>query len=153
MICSGVHAIRSVVAQMENLTGRMISATSEVRQQPQSSKNLQYLKTVRQEWRINAGLLSDLSVDAVSSGDFLSTTEALAKESLTKCRELLGKLDFETLTCEISLLVSISEKAVHVAGNELQHTADPLFKSRLTEVTARINSGITVPYRISPNFF
>ncbi len=102
-------------------------------------------------------------MDAVSSGDFLSTTEALAKESSTKCRDALGELDFEKLTSEISLLVGISEKAVHVCRTELQRAADPLIKSRLTEVTTRVNSGrnislsclaslpyLTLPYFILP---
>ena len=120
---------------------------------------MQYWKTIQQEWRSNVSVLSDLSVAAVSPGDFLSTTEALAKESLTKCREALGELNFEKLTSEISLLVGISEKAVHVCGIELQGAADPLIKSRLAEVTSRVNSGrtcffvtilyicYTVPYR------
>ena len=138
---SGVHAIRSVISQIENLTPRIISTSSEIRQQPQNSKHLQYLKTIQQEWRTNAGVLSDLSVDAVSPGDFLSTTEALAKESLTKCREALAELNFGKLTSEISLLVGISEKAVNVCRTEIQRAADPLFKSRLTEVTSRVNSG------------
>ena len=138
---------------------RIISASSEIRQQPQSSKHLQYLKTIQQEWRTHVSVLSDLSVDAVSPGDFLSTTEALAKESLTKCREALGELNFGKLTSEISLLVGISEKAVNVCRTEIQRAADPLFKSRLTEVTSRVNSGkkhfilqsipyYTIPYHI-----
>jgi vinculin len=133
-----------VIGQIENLTPRIISASSEIRQQPQNSKHLQYLKTIQQEWRTHVGVLSDLSVDAVSGGDFLSTTEALAKESMTKCREALGELNFEKLTSEISLLVGISEKAVHVCRTESQRAADPLFKSRLTEVTSRVHSGRNV---------
>ena len=147
---SGVHAIRSVISQIENLTPRIISTSSEIRQQPQNSKHLQYLKTIQQEWRTNAGVLSDLSVDAVSPGDFLSTTEALAKESLTKCREALAELNFGKLTSEISLLVGISEKAVNVCRTEIQRAADPLFKSRLTEVTSRVNSGKKAPYLMAP---
>ena len=140
----GVHAIRSAIGQVEALTPRIISTSNEIRQQPQNSKHLQYLKTVQQEWQTQVGVLSDLSVDAVSPGDFLGTTEALANESLTRCREALAEYSFQKLSSEISLLVGISERAVHVCKTELQRAADPLFKSRLTEVTSRMNSGNAV---------
>ncbi|XP_028412831.1 uncharacterized protein LOC114535726 isoform X1 [Dendronephthya gigantea] len=135
-----VHAIRSTIGQIEALTPRIISTSNEIRQQPQNSKHLQYLKTIQQEWQTQVGVLSDLSVDAVSPGDFLGTTEALANESLTRCREALAEYNFQKLSGEISLLVGISERAVHVCKTELQRAADPLFKSRLTEVTSRMSS-------------
>ena len=113
-------------------------ASSEIRQNPKKSS--QFLKMLQQEWRTHTGVLSELSGGAVSAGDFLSTTETLAKECVTKCQEALGEQDLEKLTRELSLFVGISEKAAQVCKIELNGAADPLFKSRLMEVTSAVNS-------------
>ena len=121
-----------------------MKASSELRQNPQNTKSSQTLKFVQQEWRTHIGVLSDLSVCAVSPGDFLGTTEALAKECMAKCREALLEQDLEKLMQELSLLVGISEKAAHVCKHELKTAADPLLKSRLAEVTSSVNSSKVV---------